>query len=294
MTDQDEVFGAWLEDSDGNRWPLEANCSIGRSPSNDLVVKDRKVSRRHAVIHRQNGYEYWIVDLGSGNGTYVNSSRVALPRQLANDDTLLFGEYAIRFCHPATPDEKSRTTAIPSMTVIEVKSVKCWMLLADIINSTQLAREFDNAAWASRVGAWTGDCRQIVELHGGAVNKYLGDGFLAIWPWQEQGCDHVAAGISALLELQDSAEVPFRLAVHTGELTSGGGPTLGEDNLSGFELILLFRMEKLASSLNQNAFFSEAAADALSGSIDLAPLGEHIVQGYVDDDPRPFFGRKKT
>ena len=61
----DEPAEAWLEAANGQDWPLGANCSLGRSPSNTIVLGDRKVSRRHAVIHRQNVNEYWLVDLGS-------------------------------------------------------------------------------------------------------------------------------------------------------------------------------------------------------------------------------------
>lgn len=287
-----EPTGAWLESADGTTWPLDANCAIGRSPSNGLVISDRKVSRRHAVIHRQNGHEYWIVDLGSGNGSYINGTRVSLPRQLKDNDTLMFGEFAVTFRQTDLPDHVSCTTAIPSMTVIDVKSIKCWMLLADIIGSTTLAKKYDHAAWASLVGSWAGECRQIVELHGGEINKYLGDGFLAIWPWQDGETEHISGALSALLALQETADVPFRLAVHLGELTSGGGPTLGEDNLTGFELILLFRMEKLASSLQQTTLLSAEAHKEIGEAHKFENVGEHVVPGYVDDQPRSFFGRK--
>lgn len=288
----DETPGAWLESVDGQTWPLEANCPIGRSPSNVVVVPDRKVSRRHAVIHRQSGNEYWVVDLGSGNGTYINNVRLSLPRQLKDNDTLLVGEYSMTFRQTDAGDHVSRTAGLPSMTVIDVRSIRCWILLADIINSTTLAKQYEQGAWASLVGSWAGDCRQIVELHGGAINKYLGDGFLAIWPWQDEKNDHITGALDALFKLQATAEVPFRLAVHTGELTSGGGPTLGEDNLTGFELILLFRMEKLAASLKQTTLLSAPAHDALASELDLVSVGDHVVPGYVDDQPRTFYGRK--
>lgn len=290
MTGQDTPE-AWLEGADGTVWPLEANCPIGRSPSNTLVVADRKVSRRHAVIHRQSGHEYWIVDLGSGNGTYVNGIRLALPRKLANNDTVLFGEFTVTFRQNESLENKSRTAAVPSMTVIDVKSIKCWMLLADIISSTTLAQKYEQAEWASLVGSWAGECRQIVDLHGGVINKYLGDGFLAIWPWQDGDTSRVSAAFEALVDVQSGADIPFRLAVHLGELTSGGGPTLGEDNLTGFELIMLFRMEKLASSLRQKMLFSAAAHDAMTHDFGLEHVGEHVVPGYIDDEPRAFFGR---
>ena len=44
--------------------------TIGRSGTNDLVVNDRSVSRRHAELHVDHG-RFHLIDLGSTNGTYV-------------------------------------------------------------------------------------------------------------------------------------------------------------------------------------------------------------------------------
>lgn len=50
--------------------------TIGRDPDNDLVLDDRRVSRRHAEIRLRLG-RYTLYDLQSTNGTYVNGRRVA-------------------------------------------------------------------------------------------------------------------------------------------------------------------------------------------------------------------------
>lgn len=49
--------------------------TIGRLPDNDVVLDDLLVSRRHAELHRT-GTSWRIVDLNSGNGTFVNGVRV--------------------------------------------------------------------------------------------------------------------------------------------------------------------------------------------------------------------------
>lgn len=49
--------------------------TIGRSQNNNVVLKDPLVSRHHLQIV-ENGGRYWIIDLGSTNGTYVNGVRV--------------------------------------------------------------------------------------------------------------------------------------------------------------------------------------------------------------------------
>jgi len=48
---------------------------VGRDPGNDAVLRDAKVSRRHAEVVFEKGF-YVIHDLGSSNGTYVNGRRV--------------------------------------------------------------------------------------------------------------------------------------------------------------------------------------------------------------------------
>lgn len=54
---------------------VKDNTSIGRSPSNDVVLKAPKVSRQHAAINRYND-QYILIDLKSSNGVYVNGAKV--------------------------------------------------------------------------------------------------------------------------------------------------------------------------------------------------------------------------
>jgi adenylate cyclase len=283
---------ARLEAAEGVPWPLGASCSIGRSPSNHIVLDDRRVSRRHAMVHRQGKVEYWLMDLGSANGSFINGLRIALPTRLADGDCVRIGESVLTFRQAASACLKAKPVAPASMTVMEVKSARCWMLLADIAGSTGLALKFGPERWASLVGAWAGECRHIVETHGGVINKYLGDGFLAIWPRDEQPIKPVKEALEALLELQKDSQLPFRVAMHFGDVTMGGGRSLGEENLSGLELVLLFRMEKIAATLSWPLLCSEPAAGKLRPYIDLEFAGEHKISGFTDSRPRRFFGKR--
>lgn len=292
-TMQDETgLDAWLETDAGQRWPIDSNCPIGRSPSNRVVIPDRKVSRRHAVVHRQDVHEFFLVDLGSQNGSYVNGLRVALPVLLKDGDRITLGQYDLKF-HQSAENANNNTIAAHSQTLVDVKSKKCFMLLADIVNSTRLCEEHEPAQWASLVGSWTGDCSDLIKRHGGAINKFLGDGFLAIWPMDPNRKQHITSGLHALIDVQEESPLPFRLVLHAGEVMTGGGRTLGEDSLSGMELVLLFRMERLASKLGNTFLCSSEVHKTIGEDFTFISLGEHQVEDYIDHEPKFFYGIRR-
>jgi len=78
--------------------------SIGRSPDQDLVLKEAFVSRRHALITRQNG-AFELIDQNSSHGTFLNGNRVECAK-LRSGDTLQFGSLnaaVFRFLLPSSP-----------------------------------------------------------------------------------------------------------------------------------------------------------------------------------------------
>lgn len=79
-----------LRDEAGVReWPLGegAELVVGRDPECAVHLPDRQVSRRHAVIRRQDD-RYVVLDLDSKNGTWVNGQPVGGARPLRDGDEL--------------------------------------------------------------------------------------------------------------------------------------------------------------------------------------------------------------
>ncbi|MGD8489142.1 MAG: FHA domain-containing protein [Anaerolineae bacterium] len=74
--------------SPGKRFFLEqAELTIGRDESCDLVIPERQVSRQHARIRHEGG-RHILEDLGSKNGTFVNGSEVVEPHPLQDGDEI--------------------------------------------------------------------------------------------------------------------------------------------------------------------------------------------------------------
>lgn len=68
----------------------KVQTTIGREASNDLVISDSRVSRRHAMIVF-NGFDFDVKDEGSMNGVIVNGTRISAPVTLRNGDKLEIG-----------------------------------------------------------------------------------------------------------------------------------------------------------------------------------------------------------
>src|SRR3954471_12695729 len=70
--------------------------TIGRSARSDLCIPDAFASRLHAEI-RKEGDAYWLIDLGSANGTRLNGSPVSAQIPLHSGYEVQIGETRILF-----------------------------------------------------------------------------------------------------------------------------------------------------------------------------------------------------
>src|SRR3954467_8984412 len=80
----------------GESFPLNADrMTIGRRPDSDIFLDDVTVSRNHALLVRRSG-DYYLDDLGSLNGTYVNRHRIESHR-LDDGDELQVGKFKLAY-----------------------------------------------------------------------------------------------------------------------------------------------------------------------------------------------------
>jgi hypothetical protein len=69
---------------------LAASMVMGRSPECELLIDDTYASQQHARIFGKNG-SWYVEDLGSTNGTYVNDQQLAAPAMIQPGDRIRVG-----------------------------------------------------------------------------------------------------------------------------------------------------------------------------------------------------------
>jgi pSer/pThr/pTyr-binding forkhead associated (FHA) protein len=80
----------------GSTFLLEQDATTaGRNPDSDVFLDDVTVSRKHAEFRRQ-ADGWYVHDLGSLNGTYVNRERVDVTK-LAPHDEVQVGKFKLVF-----------------------------------------------------------------------------------------------------------------------------------------------------------------------------------------------------
>ncbi len=82
----------------GRRIPLlNREYIVGRDSEAGFVVSRSSVSRSHSRLYVDEASNWWVEDLSSTNGTFVNEIRLAQPQQLADSDQVRFGDAIYKF-----------------------------------------------------------------------------------------------------------------------------------------------------------------------------------------------------
>lgn len=84
-----------IENKPSRVFRVDSVLSIGRDSNNDIQIIDAKVSRRHSTIEKRSD-GYFVKDLGSRNGTFLNNATVA-DNLLTNGDRIKVGDTEILF-----------------------------------------------------------------------------------------------------------------------------------------------------------------------------------------------------
>jgi adenylate cyclase len=132
---------------------------------------------------------------------------------------------------------------------------------------------------------------EIVDRNGGIVNKFLGDGFLALFgaPFDDPKAAEraVTAAREMLVAIQEQnadSDWPLRIGIglHLGNVVAGsvGSPRRKEYTVIGDTVNLASRIEGLNKEFGSQLLISDAVHQEIGGVADAASLGDVPIRGY--------------
>jgi len=83
----------------GTSFALAPITSIGRKPSNTIVLEDTFISGEHALLTWRDGH-WWAEDYRSTNGTLLNGAPLGKPTPMADTDVLTVGGVQLKIARP--------------------------------------------------------------------------------------------------------------------------------------------------------------------------------------------------
>jgi adenylate cyclase len=252
-----------IPDPEGNRRiSLDEGSTwrIGRTPENDVVLPSDHVSRQHAIIQLTDSGEYYLLDLGSSNGTFVAGARVSVPRTLKDGDEIRVGETQMTFrCAGVEAAEirRSKTQKFGPTRALYVPRMST-VLVADVRDFTKLTQRVDQNVLCQTIGTWFRRGGRIMQDRGSWAVKYIGDAIMAVWLHQKtsQEPQEIANIIGAYVDLaaasadlakEFSLPSVFRIGagINTGMASVGnaGGGGIEDFTALGDAVNAAFRIE---------------------------------------------------
>lgn len=280
--------------------------TVGRSARNDLCVEDPFTSRLHAEVRRQ-GDGFWVSDLGSANGTYLNGSRLMAPAQLHDGDRVRIGETEIDYSERAdtAPTGGGRTSILVSDSGYRSHPVAT--ITRESQNSaSQLLSSLDSAQLTQLRTPTPGAMAPVIQDDTLAIISRVSVALLSPVSIRE-AIDHVLDCVfsavpadrayALLLETVDDNPEPQLVCVSMKTRSAGPSSTAQvEISRSISDQVLKQGTSVLTSDAQQDPRFQEHKSIALAGirsvmAVPFAVEGRVLGMLYVDS---PFYTNRFT
>lgn len=283
----------------GTDYPLEDFNLVGRGEEANIRVTDAGVSRQHATIRRE-GAHFWLVDLGSANGSFVNDVALTTARVLMDGDRLQFGTSMFRFDQHDDEGQEDAMIGLKTQVLrhnpIPVKRVDVTLLVGDLKGFTHLSSLLKPEQLAELLREWYADCNAIMKTQGAMIDKFIGDCVFAYWPGTDlptreraltaaralRESEHTPSPTRQYLKASNNIDLDCRVGLHVGEVALGAMGK-GINTALGDAVNVAFRIESLTRPLECGVLASAAyLAGWEDGQAQFDPRGLQEVRGHPD------------
>ncbi len=243
--------------------------TIGRDVHNDIPIDDLTVSRNHAMVRRIGHDDYYLIDSGSANGSFLNGNRISMPSLLKNSDQIKIGGLNISFIQEKKSISGNDTQSMLETVISETPEInEITILVADIRGFTTLSERIDIRTLTKMMNAWFGQVSDIIVKNGGLVDKFIGDCVFARWQAGAEDKQTIYRILNAAVAInkvtasisQDFPAVTENIKIGVGINTGAASISAGQDNSAiGDAVNLAFRLESATKVIGKDLVMSECA-----------------------------------
>ncbi|HCN27434.1 MAG TPA: hypothetical protein DIT64_01315 [Verrucomicrobiales bacterium] len=281
----------------GLEFALEDFNLLGRSPDASIRLNDGGVSRQHATV-RRDGNLYWLSDLGSANGSFVNDVAVTTARALRHGDRIQIGTCVFVFetSEAAQAGDAVTSSQMLHTVALPMKSIKATLLVGDLRNFTSISAQLSAEQVAAMLREWYADCERILKPRGAIIDKFIGDGVFAYWAGDDVSIREQATEAARLLSSPDASESPVRkkmreemnlevychIGINIGDVALGAMGR-GVNTAVGEAVNVAFRIESLTRTLKVPVLVSASFISGWPGGLrHFKNVGIHPVKGQPE------------
>jgi len=249
--------------------PCKTVLTVGRDKSSDIVLADLMVSRNHAMIRCIGHGDYYLIDGGSSNGSYVNQQRVTVPRLLRHGDRIVIGGVEFLFEQEKQETVERDTVSMQETIVHDTPEIKkITILVADIRGFTSLSEEIPIRTLTQLMNNWFNRVNDIIAQQHGIVDKFIGDCVFARWEADDDELKTVVSALSAANAINKmtedlnhtftelTEELKIGVGINTGAASVGRGV---DSSALGDAVNVAFRLESATKVLGKDIVLSETA-----------------------------------
>ncbi|HVP47799.1 MAG TPA: adenylate/guanylate cyclase domain-containing protein [Bryobacteraceae bacterium] len=269
-----------FEEGDGREIPLISGnvWKIGRGEQNAIVLIHDMVSRNHAMIQQLEDGEFYLIDMDSRNGSFLNGQRLTAPVALRDGDRLSFGKSRLCFRNPARATVGLSPDTPPHVQNAELfKQATVSVLVVDIRGSAVLAQQLDPEVLNRLLNTWSAEADRIMRHHGSTAEKHIGDAVVTFWTHGAKGQEQIEilrilraveeiARITAMLDQSFILAEPLRIGagVYTGlaaVASNTGGRSAYDFTTLGDSVNAALSLESVAKELETDLVLGVSTMD---------------------------------
>ena len=276
-------------------------ATIGRVDTNDISISDPRISRSHAVLRYLGDGKYYLMDVGSANGTFVNGQRIIIPVALKNGDEISVGSHVLVFQQEVEEEAvveqaEQAFDATPTIVTNKREAQLITILVADIRGYTAMAEEIPVALLASILGKWFRVASEIVEQNSGIVDKLIGDAIMVRWPTSKEKIrESVVLALNTAHEMKVASEelseeftewphaLKIGVGINTGRAMVGnvGASSIRDYTAVGDAVNLAFRFETASKQLEKDLVIGPDSYETVPEIIRAVRKQSIMVKGKV-------------